>query len=164
MPKIKEVYDRLCEIKGLLGDLKFLVLQERDDITTLNLAGLGERRNAIEKLNGRINELNVSTAAVITVVCREAGIIDNQSLSLFITTVPKPDREQFVSLQNAILKLSFETDNALKVNSGVLEDSLAFTNQSMNTFAGLLKSTSTYGHAGRYVESIGRSVIVNREI
>lgn len=164
MPRIRKTYEYLSELEDALLDMKILLLKEREDIVNLNLVGLAERRNVIEQLFGRISELNGRTSALIASVCQEAGMTNEKSLSALITLVPKPDREQFIRLQKTIQRISSEIDNALKVNSGVLEDSLALTNQSLATFTGLLKNSSTYGQAGRYVESVDRSRIVNREI
>ncbi|MDD5286064.1 MAG: flagellar export chaperone FlgN [Desulfuromonadaceae bacterium] len=164
MPQIRKAYEYLSELGEALLDMRILLLKEREDIVNLNLSGLSERRNSIEKLSGHIRELNGRTSALISIVCQEAGITDEMTLSALITLVPKPDREQFVLLQKTILRVSTDVDNAIRVNSGILEDSLAFSNQSMTTFAGLLKNSSTYGQAGRYVETVDRSRIINREI
>lgn len=164
MPQIRKTYEYLGELENALLDMKLLLFKEREDIVNLNHARLAERRNAIEQLFARIRELNMRTSALISTVCHQNGITEENSLSALIAVLPKPDREQFVQLQKTILRTSAEVDNALKVNSGVLEDSLALINQSMATFAGLLKSSSTYGQAGRYVESVDRSMIINREI
>jgi hypothetical protein len=164
MPYIKQVYEQVRELKELLEELKGLVLQERKDITGLDLAGLAERRNDIEKLMVQVKQQNERTSELVTLACRDAGITEEISLSSLITVVPKPDREQFAKLQKSILKISTEAYNALKVNSGVLEDSLALTTQSLSTFSGMLKNNSTYGQSGRYVESVNRFNIINREI
>jgi hypothetical protein len=164
MPQIKKTYEHLCELEDALLDMKVLLIKEREDIVNLNLPGLAERKMAIEGLFERIRDLHKQTSAQISAACEGAGIMKEQVLSSLISVVPKPDREQFVRLQQAIHRISSEIDNALKVNSGVLEDSLALANQSLTTFAGMLKNSSTYGQAGRYVESVDRSRIINREI
>lgn len=164
MPQIRKTYEYLSDLEDALCDMKMLLFKEREDIVNLNISGLSERRKSIEKLSGHIRELNGRTSALISTVCRTSGMAEGNSLSSLITVLPKPDREQFVQRQKTILRISSEVDNALKVNSGVLEDSLALTSQSMATFAGLLKNSSTYGQAGRYVESMDRSRIINREI
>lgn len=164
MPQIRKTYEHLCELEDALLEMKVLLLKEREDIVNLNLSGLAERKKAIERLFGRIGDLHKRTSALIAFACEGAGITKEKTLSSLISVVPKPDREQFVRLQQTIHRISSEIDNALKVNSGVLEDSLALANQSLTTFAGMLKNSSTYGQAGRYVESVDRSRIINREI
>jgi len=164
MPQIKQVYDHLNELKGLLEEHKGLVLQERADITELNIAGLAARRPVMEAIFVRVRVLSEQTGTQIKTACDLSGIRGESGLSPLIAVVPKPDRELFVRLQQSIQTVAAEIENALAVNRALLEDSLAFTDQSLFLFTSMLKNSSTYGQAGRYLESVDRSMLINREI
>jgi hypothetical protein len=164
MPQIKQVYDRLSELEGLLEEHKELVLLERADIIGLNLAGLAARRSVMEDISSRIRVISEQTGTQIKTACDQSGIRGDIGLSPLIAVVPKPDRELFVRLQKSIQTVAAEIENALAVNRALLEDSLAFTDQSLFTFTSMLKSSNTYGQAGRYLESVDRSMLINREI
>jgi hypothetical protein len=164
MPQIKQVYDRLSELKGLLEEHKKLVLQERADITGLNLAGLASNRAVMENIFVRIRLLGEQTGTQIKNACDLSGTRGEIGLTPLIAVVPKPDRELFVRLQKSIQTVAAEIENALAVNRALLEDSLAFTDQSLFMFTSMLKHSSTYGQAGRYLESVDRSMLINREI
>ncbi len=164
MPQIKQVYDRLSELKGLLEEHKRLVLQERADITGLNIAGLTANRAVMDDIFVRIRALSEQAGTQIKTACDQSGTRGEIGLTPLIAVVPKPDRELFVRLQQSIQKVAVEIENALAVNRALLEDSLAFTDQSLFLFTSMLKNSSTYGQAGRYLESVDRSMLINREI
>lgn len=166
MPHIRRVYDSLHEIIADLGKLHDLVLQERQDIIDLNLAGLSERQLAIEKLLSQVSELNKTITLQIGFACDAVGVIGEKTLSQLITAVPKPDRDMYVRLQKSVRADSAAVENELAINKALLQDSLAFTNYSLQTFTGILKSTgaATYGQKGRFVETIDQPRIICKEI
>jgi len=164
MPEIRQVYDHLNELKGLLEQFKCLVFQERSDITNLDITGLAAHRSMIEDLFPRVKKLSQQTGTEIKTACDLSGISGEEGLTPLIALVPKPDRELFVNLQLSIQTVAAEIENALSVNRALLEDSLAFTNQSLFMFTSMLKNSNTYGHGGRYLESVDRSMLINREI
>jgi hypothetical protein len=166
MPQIKQVYERLSELKGLLAELKVLVLQERKDITSLDLSGLSERRNRIEALFTAVTDLNKRTAEQIYLACDAFGITDNKVLSQLITIIPKPDREQFTQLRSLLQTESAKIENDLVVNRALLKDSLAFANSSLQTVTALLKAgnSNTYSQQGRYLEAAEQPRIICKEI
>lgn len=164
MSQIKLIYELLSGLQQALLEMRLLLIKEREDIVNLNLRGLGERQTRIEKLFGRINGMNEQISTQIAALCDKNGVTGEKTLSALIAILPKTDREMFVRLQAGIHKISAEIGNALKVNQGILKDSLALTNQSMTLFTGMLKNSNTYGQAGRFVETVDRSRIINREI
>lgn len=164
MPQIKQVYEQLSKLNETLCELNKMVLQEREDIVGLNLSGLDAHRSEMEDIFIRVRTLSEQAGILIRTACDLSGISGEKGLMALITVVPKPDRESFARLQKSIQTVSAEVENALAVNRALLEDSLAFTNQSMAIFTGMLKNSSTYGQAGRFVESMDRSRIINREI
>jgi hypothetical protein len=164
MSKMKEIFEYLSELGDALRDMKILLFKERDDIVNLNLMGLDERRKTIDQLFGRIGKLNGQTSLQIATACQASGNTKETCLSALIKVMPTTDRNRFVQLQQTIQRVSHEIDNAIIVNRGILEDSLAFADQTLASFAGMLKSSNTYGQAGCYVESVDRSRIINREI
>lgn len=166
MPQIRQVYDSLLEIDAVLGELRVLALQERQDIVGLNLTGLHERRGALEKLLSRVGDLNTQIASQIGTACDSFGLTDEKTLSRLITVVPKPDRDMYARIQKSVRSVSAEVVNELEINQALLKDSLAFTNYSLQTFTGILKTSSsaTYGNQGRFVETIDQPRIICKEI
>ncbi|MDO9067799.1 MAG: flagellar export chaperone FlgN [Deltaproteobacteria bacterium] len=166
MPQIKQVYESLSELKGLLEELKGLVLLERKDITNLNLPGLSERRTGIETLFSSVRKLNDRTAEQIALACNAFGVSGEKVLSQLITVIPKPDRELFTQLQSFLQRESIKIENDLAINRALLKDSLDFTNGSLQMFTGLLKTntSNTYGQKGRYLEAVEQPRIICKEI
>lgn len=166
MPHIRQVYDSLREIDALLAPLQTLVMQERQDIVAINLAGLSERQIAIEKLFTQVKELNEKIALQIVSACDAAALSGERTLSQLITVVPKPDRDMYIRLQKSVRTDAVAVENDLAINKALLRDSLAFTNYSLQTFTGILKATSaaTYGQQGRFVETIDQPRIICKEI
>lgn len=166
MPQIKRVYDSLHEIDVTLGKLHTLVLQERQDIVALNLAGLVERQTAIEKLFTQVKELNEKIALQIVSACDAVALTGEKTLSQLIRVVPKPDRDMYAGLQKSVRANSVAVENEIAINKALLRDSLAFTNYSLQTFTGILRATgsATYGQQGRFVETIDQPRIICKEI
>ena len=164
MDQNKYTFEMLTELQESLLDLCSLLEQEREDISKLNIKGLDERRPRIENLNIRIRNISSRLSAQILHACKEAGLVGQQNLSAWITSITEPERNAFLSIQQTIHKVSANIDNSLLVNRGLLEDSLTFANQSLKLFTGMLKNTRTYGQAGRFIESVDSSRIINREI
>jgi hypothetical protein len=162
----RQVYDSLHEINAVLGELRTLALQERQDIIELNLAGLDGRRVAIEKLLERMNDLNTQVLTQIGSACNALGLVGEKTLSLLITALPKPDRDSHSALQKSVRSNSVVVKNDLLINRALMKDSLAFTDYSLQTFTGILKasSSSTYGQQGRFVDTIDQPRIICKEI
>jgi hypothetical protein len=72
----------------------------------------------------------------------------------------------FEKLRQSIHVVSAKIENELAVNRALLEDSLAFTSQSLQMFVGMLKNcnSNTYGQAGRFIETSDRPRIICKEI
>ena len=166
MPHIRLVYDSLHEIDAALGRLHELALQERQDIIGVNLVGLAERRGAIENLLSNLGDLNGKVLAQIGAACDACGVTGEKTLSQLIPVVPKPDRDMYARLQKTVRSNSAAVKNDLAINQGLLQDSLAFTTYSLQTFTGILKahSNSTYGKQGRFVDTIDQPRIICKEI
>lgn len=166
MPHIRQVYDSLHKIDDALVALLELALKERHDIVSLDLTGLSERRGEIEKLLEHIGNLNSQVSAQIGVACDSLALVGEKTLSQLITVVPKPDRDMYAHLQKSVRAGSKNVENELAINQALLKDSLAFTNYSLQTFTGLLKSnsSSTYGKQGRFVDTIDQPRIICKEI
>lgn len=166
MPHIRQVYDSLQKIDTVLGTLRDLVLQERQDIISINLTGLAERRVNIEKMLEHVGDLNAQVSVQIAVACDAFGLTGEKTLSQLITVVPKPDRDMYALLQKTVRSDSAAVKNDLAINQGLLHDSLAFTNYSLQTFTGILKAntSNTYGSQGRFIESIDQPRIICKEI
>jgi len=166
MPHISQLKDSLHEINDVLGELRTLALQERQDIVELNLAGLDERRVAIEKLLARTGDLNTQVLTRIGSACDALGLIGEKTLSLLITALPKPERDSHSALQKSVRANSVVVKNDLLINRALMKDSLAFTDYSLQTFTGILKasSSSTYGQQGRFVDTIDQPRIICKEI
>jgi hypothetical protein len=162
--QIKLIYEELRNLHQELHDMKFLLIKEREDIVSFNLKGLGERQTRIEELFERIRSMSEKIAAEIADACEKNGAPGETMLSSLISKLSQSDGDKLALLRAEIHKTSAEVDNALKVNRGILEDSVALTSQSMDFFTGMLKNSSTYGQAGRFVETVDRSRIINREI
>ena len=71
-----------------------------------------------------------------------------------------------MKLQKSIQAESLAVENALNVNRTLLQDSLAFTNQTLHMFTSILKnsSSSVYGQQGRFMETAGQPRIICKEI
>ncbi len=166
MPQIRQIYDSLHEIDAVLGELRALTLQERQDIVGLDLAGLTERRGKIEALLTRTGALNTQVASQIGSVCDAYGLVGEKALSQLITVVPKPDRDMYARVQKTVRAGSVAVENELAINQALLKDSLAFTTYSLQMFTGILKKNSgaTYGQQGRFVETIDQPRIICKEI
>ncbi|MBV5340644.1 MAG: flagellar export chaperone FlgN [Deltaproteobacteria bacterium] len=162
----RQVYDSLHEINAVLGELCTLALQERQDIVEINLAGLDERRIAIEKLLGRTGDLNAQIASQIGSACDALGLIGEKTLSSLITDLLKPERDSYSALQKSVRANSVAAKNNLLINQALMKDSLAFTNYSLQTFTGILKASSsgTYGQQGRFIDTIDQPRIICKEI
>jgi hypothetical protein len=166
MPHIRQVYDSLHEIDAVLGELQNVALRERKDIIGLNLAGISECLMEIERLLAQIGELNSQIVAQIASACDAFGLTGEKSLSQLIPVVPKPDRDMYTRLQKSVRAGSVAVGNELAVNQALLQDSLAFTNYSLQMFTGILKAktSTTYGQQGRFVETIDQPRIICKEI
>jgi hypothetical protein len=72
----------------------------------------------------------------------------------------------YVRLQKTVQADSASVKNELAINKALLQDSVAFTNYSLQTFTDLLKtgSSSTYGKQGRFVDTIDQPRIICKEI
>jgi hypothetical protein len=166
MPQIRQVYDSLQKIDATLGTLRELALLERQDIVGINLDGLREHREEIEKLLSLMGDHNAQVSVQIAAACDALGLAGEKSLSQLITAVPKPDRDMYARLQKTVRADSASVKNELAINKALLQDSLAFTNYSLQTFTGILKanSSSTYGKQGRFVDAIDQPRIICKEI
>jgi hypothetical protein len=164
MPQPDQLDGNLTRLQELLCELRRMVLQEREDITDLNLARLQERRAAIESLFGTVRAVSDETKSRIEAMCAAAGLQGAGTLTQLAATLPAPDREQLLRLQQGIRTAAAEVEHAVSVNRAILQDSLAFINQSLLMFTNMLKNSSTYGQAGRYVESVDGARIINKEI
>lgn len=166
MPQIRQVYDSLQKIAAALGTLRELALLERQDIVGINLDGLKEHQGEIEKLLSHIGDLNAQVSVQIAAACEALGLTGEKALSQLITVVPKPDRDMYARLQKTVRSDSASVKNELAINKALLQDSLAFTNYSLQTFTGILKanSSSTYGKQGRFVDAIDQPRIICKEI
>ena len=143
MAHIRQVYDTLHEIDAALVQLRVLSLQERQDIISLDLAALAERRGEIETLLVRIGGLNARVTGQITTACDASGLTGERTLSQLIKVVPKPDRDMYAHLQSTVRSGSAAAENELVVNKALLKDSLAFTAYSLQMFTGILKTNSS---------------------
>lgn len=166
MPHIRQVYDTLHEIDAALEKLRVLALQERQDIIGINLTGLAAGRVDIENLLSQLGDLNARVSEQIGAACDAFGLTGEASLSQLITVVPKPDRDMYARLQKTVRSNSAAVKNELAVNQGLLQDSLAFTANSLQTFTGILKanSSNTYGKQGRFIETIDQPRIICEDI
>ncbi len=166
MPLIRKVYDGLLELERELAGLKRLVLQEREDMVSLDLNGMGIRRVTLDEAFARLGLLNARIAAEIEDACRTSGVTGTSTLTALLAVIPKPDREQFVRIQAELQRLGASVENELAVNRALLKDSLNFTDQSLSMFTAALKTTgtSTYGSQGRFVDSVEQPRIICKEI
>ena len=166
MPHIRAVYDSLHEIESALNELREATLLERQDIVGLNLTGLTEHCDAMEKIYSRISDLNTRVAAQILAACAIVGATGESTLSQLIAVVPKPDRDMYVRLQKTVRSTSAAVENELAINRALLKDSVAFTTYSLQMFTGIMKSSSnsTYGQQGRFIETIDQPQIICKEI
>ncbi len=166
MPHIRPLYEQLSKLNEALCELDTLVLQERKDITGLNITGLDAHRLAMENVFVRVRTLSEQAGTLIRAACDLSNITVDKGLTALIAVIPKPDRELFVKLQKTIHSVSAGIENSLAVNRALLEDSLAFTNQSLLMFTSMLKSisTNTYGQAGRFIETRDQPRIICKEI
>jgi hypothetical protein len=167
MPHIRQVYDSLQKIDAALAALRELTLQERQDIVGINLTGLSQHREEIDRQLAHIGDLNAQVSVQIAAACDACGLVGEKSLSQLITVVPKPDRDMYARLQKTVRADSASIKNELAINKALLQDSLAFTNYSLQTFTSILKANSgnsTYGKQGRFVDAIDQPRIICKEI
>jgi hypothetical protein len=164
--KIKQVFDCLNDLLDAFGTLERMVLQEREDVVSLNLEGLNTRRLEMEEFFAHVRELSDRASQQIIAACEEQGVAGDKGLSQLVDATPKPDRDQLVKLQKSIKGKSVAVENALNVNRALLKDSLAFTTQTLHLFTSIIKNSSsnTYGQQGRFVETTGQPRIINKEI
>ncbi|NVN89759.1 MAG: flagellar export chaperone FlgN [Desulfuromonadales bacterium] len=164
--QIKQVCECLGVLLDAFGKLKRMVLQEREDVISLNLEGLNIRRSELETFFAHVQNVSDRASQLIIAACDERGIAGKKWLSALVEVAPKPDRDQLLKLQKSIKEESRAVENALNVNRALLQDSLAFTNQTLHMFTSILKSSSssTYGQQGRFMESAGQPRIICKEI
>ena len=164
--QIKQVCDCLSVLLDAFGELERKVLQEREDVISLNLEGLNTRRQESEEFFSHVRELSDRASQQIIAACEAQSVAGDKGLSQLIEVTPKPDRDRLTILQNSIQKKSIAAENALKVNRALLQDSLAFTAQTLHMFTSILKSSSsnTYGQQGRFMETADQPRIICKEI
>lgn len=164
--QIKPVYDSLGALLDAFGELERTVLQEREDVIALNLEGLNTRRQESESFFTHVRELSERASQQIIAACEARGVADGKGLTQLIGVIPKPDRDRLAALQKSIQTKSAAVENALNVNRALLQDSLAFTTQTLHMFTSILKSSSsnTYGQQGRFMETAGQPRIICKEI
>lgn len=162
----KQAVDGLAALLDAFGELKRMVLQERADVVALNLEGLNTRRLELEAYFGRVRDISTRASQLIIAACEAQGISGDKGLSQLIDAASKPERDQLVKLQRSIRQESEAVENALNVNRALLQDSLAFTNQTLHMFTSILKSSTsnTYGQQGRFMETAGQPRIICKEI
>ena len=165
-PEIKQV----CESLGFLLDgfleLKRMVLKEREEVIALNLEGLNTQRPELEAFFVHVRDISERASELIIAACGVMGVTGDKGLTQLIAVTPKPERDQLTRLQTSIHEESAAVENALKVNRALLQDSLAFTTQTLHMFTSILKSSSsnTYGQQGRFMETAGLPRIICKEI
>ena len=166
MSDVRQIYEQLKALNTALCELSTLVLQERKDIAGLNIVGLDAHRSEMEDLFVRVMVLSEQAGAQIKTECERAGITGEKGLTQLIAKISAPDQQLFSGLQQSIQTASAGIENALAVNRALLEDSLAFTNQSLVMFTSMLKNntTNTYGQAGRFIETSDKPRIICKEI
>lgn len=164
--RIKLVCESLSDLQDAFGELERKVLQEREDVVSLNLEGLNTRWQVAEAYYSHVRELSDRASQQIIAACEEQGVSGDKGLSQLINVTPKPDRDRLVKLQKSIHKVSVGVENALHVNRALLQDSIAFTTQTLHMFTSILKSSSgtTYGQQGRFMETAGQPRIICKEI
>ena len=164
--QIKLVCECLSVLLDAFGELERKVLQEREDVISLNLEGLNTRRQESEEFFSHVRELSDRAAQQIIAACEAQGVDGDKGLKRLIEVTPKPDRDRLAALQKSIRKVSTAAENALNVNRALLQDSLAFTTQTLHMFTSILKSSSsnTYGQQGRFMETAGQPRIICKEI
>lgn len=165
-PQITQICECLAELLDAFKELKRKVLQEREDVISLDLEGLATRRLELDTFFAHVQGVSDRSSQLIIAACDAGGIAGNRGLTPLIDHAPKPARDQLRKLQNAIKEESLAVENALNVNRALLKDSLAFTNQALHMFTSILKSSSssTYGQQGRFMESAGQPRIICKEI
>jgi hypothetical protein len=163
---IKQVCECLGELLDAFEELKRKVLLEREDIISLNLEGLNTRRPEMETFFVHVRKISDQASQLITAACELRGVTGGKGLTPLIDITPKPERDQLMKLQKSIQAESLVVENALNVNRTLLQDSLAFTNQTLHMFTSILKnsSSSIYGQQGRFMETAGQPRIICKEI
>ena len=163
---IKQLSECLCTLLDRFRELKQMVLQEREDVVSLNLAGLNSIHPELDSFFTHIRDISERASLLVTAACEERGVSGKKGLSELIAVAAKPDKETLTKLQVSIQEESSAVENALKVNRALLQDSLAFTNQALHMFTSILKSSSsnTYGQQGRFIETAGQPRIICKEI
>lgn len=164
--RIMQVCESLRVLRDAFGELGRKVLQEREDVISLNLEGLDTRRQELEAFFFQVRELSDRASQQIIAACEECAVSGDKGLSQLIAVTPKPERDRLAALQKSIQRESAEVENALNVNRALLQDSLAFTSQTLHMFTSILKSSSstTYGQQGRFMETAGQPRIICKEI
>jgi len=161
---------QVCENLGLLLDafveLKRMVLKERDDVIALNLENINALRPELEAFFEQVRNISERTSHLIIAACDARGVAGDKGLTQLIAVTPKPECDQLKKLQKSVNEESAAVENALKVNRALLQDSLAFTNQTLQMFTTILRnsSSSTYGQQGRFMETTGQPRIICKEI
>lgn len=164
--QIKQVYECLGDLLDAFVELKRKVLQEREDVISLNLEGLNTRRSELETFFAHVQSISDRVSQLIIAACDVRGVSGSKGLTALIDVTPKPERDQLVRLQKLIRAETVTVENALNVNRALLRDSLAFTDKALHTFTSILKSSSssTYGQQGRFMETAGQPRIICKEI
>jgi hypothetical protein len=164
--QIKQVSECLTNLLDAFGKLQRIVLQEREDVISINLNDLNTRHTELETLFAQARDISDHASQQITAACEARGVSGEKGLQQLIEVTPKPYRDQLVKLQGAVREASVAMENALNVNRALLQDSLAFTSQTLQMFTNILKNSScnTYGQQGRFTETAGQPRIICKEI
>jgi hypothetical protein len=166
MTETKQVCECLSDLLAAFGELKRMVLQEREDVISINLEKLNSRGAELEAFFANVRDISDRASQQIVVACKAQGACGENSLSQLIEATPKPDRDQLLKLQRSIQEESAAVENTLNVNRALIQDSLAFTNQTLHMFTTILKNSSstTYGQQGRFMETSSQPRIICKEI
>jgi hypothetical protein len=159
-----ELLSALAEKGVLLKQLRTLLQLEQSCLVSLDLEALEQNQQEILEAMERMATLCEKCKGMIGALGAEIGLTGSTTLSPVIARLPQAEQGALRDAQAAIMADSKALDGALKLNRGLLEDSLKVVDRSATFFNRLFNPGDTYGMAGSLVSRRGGSRFVCKEV
>ena len=160
---VTELLAALNEKGELLARLNTLLREEQSCLTSLDLPGLEENQQEVNDAVERLATLSESCRSMIGALGTELGLGQGVSLTPIIGSLKGSEKGALREAQAAVAAGSQALSGTLALNRGLLEDSLAVVDGSVNFFNRLLNPGDTYGIGGSIVSRRGGSRFVCKE-
>ncbi len=161
---IAELVEALREKGCSLECLQAILEEENELIARLDSEGLSINSSKKLQVFERISNLNEKCRAALENAYREVGIPGKSTLSPLLPGLKQPEREIVQTLQKTVIRTAQKTEQLLKMNKDLLENSLKFIESSMNFFKRFFNKSDTYGNSGRMLATPPAPRIVCKEM